>query len=35
MIRSVTGSNNRASPSSICIPLIRLTETCLGVRTNA
>ena len=24
MIRPVTGCNNRASPSSICIPLIRL-----------
>jgi hypothetical protein len=26
MIRSATGCNNRASPSSICIPLIRLKK---------
>jgi hypothetical protein len=30
MIRPVTGSNNRASPSSICIPLIRLERPALA-----
>jgi hypothetical protein len=34
VVRPVTGPSNRASPSSICIPLIRL-EVCLGVRMNA
>jgi hypothetical protein len=28
IIRSVTGSNNQASLSSICIPLIRLKKAC-------
>jgi hypothetical protein len=32
--RPVTGCNNRASPSSICIPLIRL-KACLRIRTDA
>jgi hypothetical protein len=30
MIRSVTGCNNRASPPSICIPLIRLEKPALA-----
>jgi hypothetical protein len=30
MIRPVTGSNSRASPSSICIPLIRLERPALA-----
>jgi hypothetical protein len=29
MIRSVTGSNNRVSPSSLLIPLIRLKKSSL------
>jgi hypothetical protein len=34
MIRSVTGSNNRASLSSICIPLIRLKKPALASVTT-
>jgi hypothetical protein len=30
MIRSVTGAHNRASPVSICIPLIRLKKPALA-----
>jgi hypothetical protein len=30
MIRWVTGSNNRVSPASICIPLIRLKKPAVG-----